>query len=115
MSTIIVDNARYNDVVLRVLKYDFTLKKKSYLSRIGEIVDCIREWVKYLVTLEARIKQFSDIAKQLQLPTKKLILDVPTRWNSTYLMQAVAVGFKEVFPRYGERDQGSNYVLSIED
>ncbi|KAG6633675.1 hypothetical protein CIPAW_12G065500 [Carya illinoinensis] len=137
VSTITVDNARYNDVALRVLKDVFSLKKKlsiggqlfhvrccahitnllvkDGLSEIGEIVDCVREGVKYLVASEARIKQFSDIAKQLQLPSKKLFLDVPTRWNSTYLMLAVALEFREVFPRYGDRDQGFNYVPSVED
>ncbi|XP_042944720.1 zinc finger BED domain-containing protein RICESLEEPER 1-like [Carya illinoinensis] len=137
VSTITVDNARYNDVALRVLKDVFSLKKKlsiggqlfhvrccahitnllvkDGLSEIGEIVDCVREGVKYLVASEARIKQFSDIAKQLQLPSKKLFLDVPTRWNSTYLMLAAALEFREVFPRYGDRDQGFNYVPSVED
>ncbi|KAG2706224.1 hypothetical protein I3760_05G094400 [Carya illinoinensis] len=117
VSTIIVDNARYNDVALRVLKNVFSLKKKlsiggqlfhvrccahitnllvkDGLSEIGEIVDCVREGVKYLVASEARIKQFSDIVKQLQLPNKKLFLDVPTRWNSTYLMLAAALEFRE--------------------
>ncbi|KAG2696536.1 hypothetical protein I3760_07G062900 [Carya illinoinensis] len=123
VSTITVDNARYNDVALRVLKDVFSLKKKlsiggqlfhvrccahitnllakDGLSEIGEIVD-------------SRIKQFSDIAKQLQLPSKKLFLDVPTRWNSTYLMLAAALEFREVFSRYEDRDQGFNYVPRTE-
>ncbi|KAG2664995.1 hypothetical protein I3760_16G109000 [Carya illinoinensis] len=117
VSTITVDNARYNDVTLRVLKNVFSLKKKlsiggqlfhvrccthitnllvkDGLSEIGELVDCVQEWVKYLVASEARIKQFSDIAKQLQLPSKKPFLDVPTRWNSTYLMLVAALEFRE--------------------
>ncbi|KAA8544307.1 hypothetical protein F0562_022319 [Nyssa sinensis] len=59
--------------------------------------------------------QFSDIAKQLQLSSKKLILDCPTRWNSTYTMLATALEFRKVFPRYQDRDPGFIYVPSVED
>lgn len=48
------------------------------LGEIKEITDCVRDGVKYLVNSEARLIQFSDIAKQLILPSKKLILDCPT-------------------------------------
>jgi hypothetical protein len=60
------------------------------------------------------LKEFSEIAKRLHLPSKKLILDVLTRWNSTYLMLATAVGFKEVFPRYHQVDQAFQWVVSSE-
>ncbi|XP_042962435.1 zinc finger BED domain-containing protein RICESLEEPER 1-like [Carya illinoinensis] len=61
------------------------------------------------------VKNFSYDMKKLQLPSKKLFLDVPIRWNSTYLMLAIALEFREVFPRYGDRDQGFNYVPSVKD
>ncbi|KAG6657286.1 hypothetical protein CIPAW_04G079600 [Carya illinoinensis] len=107
ISSITIDNANSNDVVIRILKDDFRLKRKltvggklfhvrccahitnllvQYgLGKIRDIVDCVRDDIKYLV---------------LQLSSKKLILDVPTRWNSTYLMLDAAIQFKEVFPRY---------------
>ncbi|KAA8536894.1 hypothetical protein F0562_029372 [Nyssa sinensis] len=137
VSTITVDNARYNDVALRILKDNFTLKKKlSFGGRIFHvrccahiinllvqdgikevkgIVDIVREGVKYLIASDARMIQFSDIAKQLQLSSKKLILDCPTRWNSTYMMLATALKFREVFPRYQDRDSSFIYVPSVED
>jgi hypothetical protein len=43
---------------------------------------------------------FSEIAKGLDLGCKKLILDVPTQWNNTYLMLETAIKFMKVFPRY---------------
>jgi ABC-type sugar transport system ATPase subunit len=127
MSTIIVDNGRNNDVVIQILKDDFALKKTLFVKgqlfhvrfcahitnllvqdgncQIGEIVDCVRDGIKYIVALEGKLKQFAEIAKQLQLSSKKLILDVPTRWTSTYMMLSAVLEFREVFPRYEDRDQ----------
>ena len=137
VATVTVDNASYNDVALRVLKENFAIKKKLPLGRklfyvrccahilnimvqyglseIGDIVDGVREGVKYLVASEARLLQFNEIVKQLQLPSKKLILDCPTQWNGAYMMMATALEFKDVFPRYQERDLGFIYVPSLED
>ncbi|KAH6832928.1 hypothetical protein C2S53_000471 [Perilla frutescens var. hirtella] len=47
---------------------------------------------------------FSDIVKQLKLSSKKLVLDCCTRWNATYFMLSAALEFKDVFPRYQQRD-----------
>ncbi|XP_042973043.1 zinc finger BED domain-containing protein RICESLEEPER 2-like [Carya illinoinensis] len=88
---------------------------KYGLGEIRDIVDCVRDGIKYLVALESRLKQFSEIVKQLQLPSKKLILDVPTRWNNTYLMVDAAIQFKEVFPRYGDRDRCFEWIPTIEE
>lgn len=74
----------------------------------------MRDGIKYLVASESRLKQFSEIAKQLQLPSKKLILNVPTRWNNT-LMLDVAIQFKEVFPKYGDRDNSFEWVPTVEE
>jgi len=126
VSTITMDNARNNDVAIQILKDDFTLKNtlavkgqlfhvhccahitnplvQDGISQIGDIVDCVRDGIKYIVASEGRLKQFAEIAKQLQLSYKKLILDVPTRWNSTYMMLSTALEFREVFPRYEDRD-----------
>ncbi|KAG5531867.1 hypothetical protein RHGRI_026468 [Rhododendron griersonianum] len=138
VATITVDNASYNDVALRNLKSTFQLLGKKIpldgelfhvrccahilnlmvqdgLSEIKWITDCIRDGVKYLIHSEARLTQFSDIAKQLKLPSKKLILDCPTRWNSTYMMLSAALEFKDVFSRYSERDVGFSYVPTYEE
>ncbi|KAF7150425.1 hypothetical protein RHSIM_Rhsim02G0121400 [Rhododendron simsii] len=122
VATISVDNASYNDVALKNLKSTFHLLKKKLpldgklfhvrccthilnlmvqdgLVEIKGITDCVRDGVKYLIHSEARLIQFSNIAKQLKLPSRKLILDCPTRWNSTYFMLSAALEFKDVFPR----------------
>ncbi|KAK6115446.1 hypothetical protein DH2020_007715 [Rehmannia glutinosa] len=58
---------------------------------------------------------FSEIAKQLQLSSKKLVLDCCTRWNATYYMLSAALKFKDVFPRYQQRDLNYNVLPSEED
>jgi hypothetical protein len=78
-------------------------------------VDCVRVGIKYLVASKEWLKQFGEIAKQLQLSSKKLILDVPTRWNSTYMMLSAALNFRKVFPMYEERDQSFRWVPTVED
>ncbi|KAG2672853.1 hypothetical protein I3760_13G060900 [Carya illinoinensis] len=90
VSIITVDNARYNDVTLRVLKDVFSLKKK--LSIGGQLfhVRCCAHITNLLVK-----DGLSEIGE---------IVDC----NSTYLMLAAALEFREVFPRYGDRDQGFN-------
>jgi hypothetical protein len=132
-----VDNAKANDTAIRILKDDFELREvlpiggrlfhvrccahitnllvQAGLAEIGDIVDSVREGIKYIVASEGRLRKFSDIAKILQLPGKKLILDVPTRWNSTYMMLATAVQFKEVFPRYYQSDQAFQWLISPEE
>jgi hypothetical protein len=73
---------------------------QARLAEIWDIIDYVRQGIKYVVASEGRLKEFSDIAKQLHLPSKKLVLDFHTCWNSTYLMLAITIGFKEVFPMY---------------
>ena len=58
---------------------------------------------------------FSEIAKGLDLGCKKLILDVLTRWNNTYLMLETTIKFREVFPRYHRVEQAFLWVVSFEE
>jgi hypothetical protein len=85
------------------------------LSEIGDIIDSVRQGIKYIVASERRLKVFSEIAKGLDLGCKKLVLDVPTRWNSTYLMLETAIKFREVFPRYHRVEQAFLWVVSSEE
>ncbi|KAG6472410.1 zinc finger BED domain-containing protein RICESLEEPER 2-like [Zingiber officinale] len=62
-----------------------------------------------------RINMFSEIAKQLQLSSKKLVMDCCTRWNVTFCMLSTALEFKDVFPRYQQRDPTYNSLTSEED
>jgi hypothetical protein len=54
------------------------LLMQAGLVEIGEIIDIIRQGIKYVVASERRLNLFSDIAKRLDLGCNKLILDIPT-------------------------------------
>ena len=133
--TITLDNANNNDAAVRILKdaikrklmlggkifhvrccaHVINLLVQYGLSEIETVIENVRESVKYLIASEARLIKFGEIAKQLQLPSKKLILDCPTHWNATYAMLAATLEFREVFPRYKDRDAGYNWLPSNED
>jgi hypothetical protein len=121
-----VDNAAYNDRCLKELQVLFSrhrnlvldgklfhvrccahilnLLVRDGIERITEIIEKVRESVKFINHSEARLRTFSQIVQQLKLGGKKLILDCPTRWNSTYQMLSVAMQFKEVFPHFQDRE-----------
>lgn len=140
IGTVTIDNARANDVAIRTLKDSFSLRNskplpidgqlfhvrccahilnlcvQDGLKPITQIVNRIRDGVKYVSSSEGRLIKFAEIAKLLQLKSKKLILDVSTRWNYTYYMLHSAIQFRDVFPRFTVWDRTfSEYVPSNED
>ncbi|XP_015966774.1 zinc finger BED domain-containing protein RICESLEEPER 2-like [Arachis duranensis] len=132
-----VDNASYNDSCLRALKdtisdnnslpvggslfhvrccaHILNLLVQDGLGKIKGIIHKVRESVKYVNFNDSRFKTFVEIAENKRLKEKKLIIDCPTRWNSTYNMLSVALKFKSVFPVYKEREPHYNYEPSSED
>lgn len=57
--------------------------------------------------------KFKKCVEDEKLSSKKLLcLDVPTRWNSTYLMLGSAITLEEAFKRYSEEDPLYNVELS---
>ncbi|WOK98155.1 zinc finger BED domain-containing protein RICESLEEPER 2-like [Canna indica] len=132
-----VDNASYNDSCLRALKDNISdssslptggslfhvrccahilnLLVQDGLGRIKDTIHNVRESVKYINYNDSRLKLFCDIVEQKRLKEKKLIIDCPTRWNSTYKMLSTTLKFKVVFPGYKEREPHYKYAPSEED
>ncbi|GKE42118.1 zinc finger BED domain-containing protein RICESLEEPER 2-like protein, partial [Tanacetum coccineum] len=73
--TITVDNATTNNVAVAYLKNKFANWEKSVLEEIEKCQS-----------------------------TKGLILDVPTRWNTTYLMLETDQNYERAFSRYDSED-----------
>ncbi|XP_044508352.1 zinc finger BED domain-containing protein RICESLEEPER 2-like [Mangifera indica] len=128
--TITVDNASMNDKCIKSLKKDFKMDRslvsggnlfhirctahiinllvQDGINEIKDIIDKVRDNVKYVRASEVRQRDFASIAKICRIKERKLVLDCPTRWNSTYNMLNVALIFREVWPRYGAKD--GNYL-----
>ncbi|KAF3782511.1 putative AC transposase [Nymphaea thermarum] len=113
--SITVDNASSNDVLVRTLKeileksgvslyqggkffhvrccaHILNLMVQDGLSTIRDELGKIREAVKYIKCSPSRLHNFEVIVDEFEMHgKKKLVLDVSTRWNSTYLMLEIAL------------------------
>uniref|UniRef100_A0A803M8M8 Uncharacterized protein n=1 Tax=Chenopodium quinoa TaxID=63459 RepID=A0A803M8M8_CHEQI len=86
--TVTVDNASSNDVAC------------AHLSRMNMVCALIEleNAVKYVKDSPARILRFKDLVQKANIDSKSsLSFDVPTRWNSTYIMLETALKFRRVF------------------
>lgn len=132
-----VDNAAYNDLCLKYLRDNVSLSRKLIingdlfhvrcctdilnllvqddLSKIKDIIFNIRESVKYVNHNDARLKNFCDVVEQKGLKERKLVIDCPTRWNSTFNMLSTALKFKIVFSTYKEREHHYDHAPSFEE
>ncbi|WOH03849.1 hypothetical protein DCAR_0623249 [Daucus carota subsp. sativus] len=89
---------------VRCTAHIFNLMVQDGLSKIKHIIQDIRDSVNFLNILEARLNLFAEIVQQLQVSHRMLILDCKTKWNSTFMMLSTTIKFKDVFPRYQERE-----------
>ncbi|KAL5193473.1 Zinc finger BED domain-containing protein RICESLEEPER 2 [Glycine soja] len=126
LSTITLDNCTTNDAMIDKIKdklhlgsllrdgsllhmrccaHILNLIVKDGLEVVKEGVENIRDSVAYWTTTPKRKEKFEETAKQLRLPyTKNLALDCPTRWNSTYKMLEIAIGYEDVLCRLKQRE-----------
>jgi len=134
--TITVDNASSNDTMIAYLKkrlnnWNGTMLHGKYLhmrciahivnlivndgiKELGSSVARVRSAVKYVRSSPSRLQKFKNCVEIEKIEwSKTLCLDVPTRWNSTYLMLNTACKYERAFERYGDEDPFfRNQVLS---
>ncbi|KAI5347664.1 hypothetical protein L3X38_000551 [Prunus dulcis] len=86
-------------IVNLIVQNDLKKLEKSVLS--------IRNVVRRVRSYPQRLKDFKACVLKEQIECKRLVvLDVPTRWNSTYMMLDAALKFKKAFVRMIEEDDG---------
>lgn len=115
-----LDNASSNDLFVDTLKYQLNLKDALFLNGEFFHVRCcahilnlivqdglkcidtcvmkIRDSVKYLKASQTRKKKFLECVSRARLESKRgLRQDVPTRWNSTFLILNNALYYQNAF------------------
>ncbi|OMO96602.1 hypothetical protein CCACVL1_04875 [Corchorus capsularis] len=140
ISSITLDNASYNDVLVSSLKSRFranmallcdgaffqirccghilNLIVQAGLKLIDDVVGKVRNGIKHIKKSGPRKKRFYEIAeKSFHLNvTRKLHQDVCVGWNSTYLMLESALYFKDVLVYWGLHDKDFKiFALSDEE
>ncbi|XP_057745028.1 zinc finger BED domain-containing protein RICESLEEPER 2-like [Arachis stenosperma] len=137
LSTITLDNCSTNDAMIdgllgrldssflmlggkllhmRCCAHILNLIVKDGLSIVKESIEKIRSSVLYWTATQKRTETFvSWCAKTAISFTRKLVLDCPTRWNSTYLMLETALLYKAVFPRLRQKEPQYKTVPSNEE
>ncbi|XP_062158842.1 zinc finger BED domain-containing protein RICESLEEPER 2-like [Alnus glutinosa] len=131
--TITVDNASANDVGIEymrkrmknksdtVLGGDFlhmrcaahilNLVVHEGLKDLGDCVTNIRNAVRYVRSSPERMSKFKECIEREKIKCKNMVcLDVPTRWNSTYLMLTTAEKYQRAFDLLGE-DEHNHFVV----
>ncbi|XP_042958031.1 zinc finger BED domain-containing protein RICESLEEPER 1-like [Carya illinoinensis] len=132
------DNASSNDVSVELLRTQLNIKKallcdgeffhlrccahilnlivQDGLKDIDFAIQKVRESIKYVKGSQSRKVKFLDSTKQISLDSKKgLRQDVPTRWNSTFLMLESAIFYRRAFSHLELTDSNFKHCPSIFD
>ncbi|XP_031100840.1 zinc finger BED domain-containing protein RICESLEEPER 2-like [Ipomoea triloba] len=90
---------------MRCIAHILNLVVQDGLKECDSSVKKVREVVRYVRNSPARLRKFRDLADLLGIEQRSsLCLDVPTRWNSTYLMLQSALTYQKVFESCEESD-----------
>ena len=99
---------------MRCIAHILNLIVQDGLKIVNEVVKKVRECVRYVKNSLARFRKFKEFAELVGIQFKIcLFLDVPTRWNSTYLMLKIACVYEKSFNKYDEQD--SSYISDLKD
>jgi hypothetical protein len=84
------------------------------LKEVDLSVKRVRAAVKYIINGGLRIAKFKEIVEEEKLTNKPFLkLDIPTRWNSTYLMLKATIVYEKVFTRLANEDM--SYVIDLSE
>ncbi|KAK2648917.1 hypothetical protein Ddye_016406 [Dipteronia dyeriana] len=85
---------------MRCCAHILNLVVRDGLKVIADGTEKIRDSICLWIASSKRIEAFENTTNQLKIKyAKKLVLDCPIRWNSTYFMFSVALIYKDVFVR----------------
>ncbi|KAK2646777.1 hypothetical protein Ddye_021972 [Dipteronia dyeriana] len=90
---------------LRCCAHILNLIVSDGMKDLHESIVAIRNAVKYVKSSPSKLAQFKKCVEHEKMGNNGyVVLDVPTRWNSTYLMLESAVKLRKAFERMEEED-----------
>ncbi|GAB2270329.1 hypothetical protein Dimus_038840 [Dionaea muscipula] len=100
---------------VRCLAHIINLIVKDGLKKLDKSIQSIRNAVKFVRSSPRRFDDFKKCVVNEFVESKGLVvMDVPTRWNSTYLMLESALKLKKAFNRMCE-DEDKDYMSYFEE
>ncbi|KAK0582279.1 hypothetical protein LWI29_023697 [Acer saccharum] len=102
---------------LRCCAHIVNLIVNDGLKEMHDSVVAIRNAVKFVKSSPSRFQNFKKYVEREKIQDKGLVvLDVPTRWNSTYLMLASSLKFVKAFDRMDDEDgHYQSYFKAVEN
>jgi hypothetical protein len=95
---------------VRCLAHIVNLIVKSGLAILERSVASIRNVAKYVRSSSSRLEVFKKYVTKEKLEGKKIcVLDVPTRWNSTFLMLDTILELRKTFDRMAKEEEAKYY------
>lgn len=99
---------------MRCAAHIINLIVKDGLKEVDVSIKRVRAAIRYIKDGTSRLVKFKEIAEEEKVESKAFLkLDVPTRWNYTYLMLQSAITYEKVFMKLAEDD--INYVLDLSE
>uniref|UniRef100_A0A803MPJ3 hAT-like transposase RNase-H fold domain-containing protein n=1 Tax=Chenopodium quinoa TaxID=63459 RepID=A0A803MPJ3_CHEQI len=113
----VFDMSELRKEILLCCAHTINLIVQSGLSCIENILDRVRNLVKFVIRSSSRSKDFSNIAqKHFHLEAKrKLRMDMQVHWNSTYMMLDNVLYYKDVFIHLGSLHATFKSNVPLED
>jgi hypothetical protein len=101
---------------MRCAAHILNLIVQDGLKEVDLSIQRVRAVVRYIRTGGNRIVKFKEILEEEKVESKAFLKnDVPTRWNSTYIMLRAANVYEKVFTRLAEEDLSYKLYLSEEN
>ena len=84
------------------------------LKELNASIACIRDLVGYVMSSLSRYDNFKKCAEKEKIDSRSgVCLDVPTRWNSTYLMLEAAQIYQRAFGRLWEENSNCKEYMKL--
>ena len=85
---------------IRCLTHFINIIVQDGTKEVNVSIERVRQVVRYIKQFPFRWKKFQECCEDENLAKKSLCLDVPTRWNSTYMMLKRVIEYEGAILEY---------------